>query len=155
MSVVRSVAGIGSPVDLWAAGMTPSLQITRPQPAMKRAYRLRTPEQYQRVRRDGRTWDAGMLMLNAAPNWRRLSRCGFVTPKRLGGAVTRNRIRRRVREAVRLLYPQIVPGWDIVFIARSPALAEIAFPQLQALVQQALQRAGVLQASDSGQSHRG
>jgi ribonuclease P protein component len=122
---------------------------------MKRAYRLRTPEQYQRVRRDGRTWDAGMLMLNAAPNRRRLSRCGFVTPKRLGGAVTRNRIRRRVREAVRLLYPQIVPGWDIVFIARSPVLAEIAFPQLQALVQQALQRAGVLQASDSGQSHRG
>jgi len=122
---------------------------------MKRAYRLRTPEQYQRVRRDGRTWDAGMLMLNAAPNRRRLSRCGFVTPKRLGGSVTRNRIRRRVREAVRLLYPQIVPGWDIVFIARSPALAEIAFPQLQALVQQALQRAGVLQASDGGQSDMG
>jgi len=56
---------------------------------------------------------------------------------------------------VRLLYPQIVPGWDIVFIARSPALAEIAFPQLQALVQQALQRAGVLQASDGGQSDMG
>jgi ribonuclease P protein component len=155
MSVVRSVAGIGSPVDLWAAGMIPSLQITRPQPAMKRAYRLRTPEQYQRVRRDGCTWDTGMLMLNAAPNRRRLSRCGFVTPKRLGSAVTRNRIRRRVREAVRLLYPQIVPGWDIVFIARSPALAEIAFPQLQALVRQALQRAGILQVSDGGQSNTG
>lgn len=155
MSVVRSVAGIGDSVDLWAAGMPASLRITCPQPAMKRAYRLRTPEQYQRVRRDGRTWDAGMLMLNAAPNRRRLSRCGFVTPKRLGGAVTRNRIRRRVREAVRLLYPQIVPGWDIVFVARSPALAEIAFPQLQALVQQALQRAGVLQTSDGGQSDGG
>ena len=69
--------------------------------------------------------------------------------------MTRNRIRRRVREAVRLLYPQIAPGWDVVFIARSPALAEIAFPQLQALVQQALQRAGVLQASDGGQSDLG
>ncbi len=119
---------------------------------MKRAYRLRTPEQYQRVRRDGRTWDAGMLMLNAAPNRRRVSRCGFIVARRLGGAVVRNRIRRRVREAVRLLYPQIAPGWDMVFIARSPALAEIAFPQLQALVQQVLQRAGVLQASVSRSS---
>lgn len=93
-----------------------------------------------------------MLMLNAAPNRRRTSRCGFVVAKRLGRAVARNRIRRRVREAVRLLYPQIAPGWDIVFIARSPALAEIAFPQLQALVQQLLQRAGILQASVSGSS---
>lgn len=120
---------------------------------MKRAYRLRTPEQYQRVRRDGRTWDAGMLMLNAAPNRRRVSRCGFIVAKRLGGAVVRNRIRRRVREAVRLLYPQIAPGWDLVFIARSPALAEIAFPQLQALVQQLLQRAGVAQSAVSGPSN--
>lgn len=122
---------------------------------MKRAYRLRTPEQYQRVRRDGRTWDAGMLMLNAAPNRRRMSRCGFVVARRLGGAVVRNRIRRRVREAVRLLYPQIAPGWDMVFIARSPALAEIAFPQLQALVQQLLQRAGLVQASVGGTSDSG
>lgn len=114
---------------------------------MKRAYRLRTPEQYQRVRRDGRTWDVGMLMLNAAPNRRRVSRCGFIVAKRLGGAVVRNRIRRRVREAVRLLYPQIEPGWDLVFIARSPALAAIAFPQLQALVLQLVQRAGMVRES--------
>ncbi|MCS6839869.1 MAG: ribonuclease P protein component [Roseiflexus sp.] len=119
---------------------------------MKRAYRLRTPDQYQRVRRDGRAWDAGMLMLNAAPNRRRISRCGFIVAKRLGKATVRNRIRRRVREAVRLLYPQIVPGWDMVFIARSPALAEIAFPQLQALVEQLLKRAGLVQASVSGSS---
>lgn len=90
-----------------------------------------------------------MLMLNAAPNRRRISRCGFIVAKRLGGAVVRNRIRRRVREAVRLLYPQIAPGWDMVFIARSPALAEIAFPQLQALVQRLLQRAGVVQGAVS------
>lgn len=96
-----------------------------------------------------------MLMLNAAPNRRRVSRCGFIVAKRLGSAVVRNRIRRRVREAVRLLYPQIAPGWDMVFVARSPALAEIAFAQLQALVWQLLQHAGVAQGTVSGSSDNG
>lgn len=116
--------------------------MVHPQSVMKRAYRLRTPEQYQRVRRDGRSWDVALLALNAAPNRRQVSRCGFVTAKRLGGAVIRNRIRRRLREAVRLAYNAIAPGWDLVFIARSPALADIGFQQLQAMIQEILQKAG-------------
>ncbi|HWQ14705.1 MAG TPA: ribonuclease P protein component [Roseiflexaceae bacterium] len=109
---------------------------------MKRTYRLRRPEQFQRVRRDGRRWSDELLTLNAAPSRRRTSRCGFVVGKRIGTAVTRNRARRRVREAVRLVYDQIAPGWDLVFVIRSPALATIDFPRIQSLVVQLLQRAG-------------
>ncbi|NWG19058.1 MAG: ribonuclease P protein component [Chloroflexi bacterium] len=120
---------------------------------MKRAYRLRAPEQYQRVRRDGRSWDVALLALNAAPNRRRVSRCGFVAAKRLGGAVVRNRIRRRMREAVRLMYTAIDPGWDLVFIARAAALADIDFQQLQAMIQQLLQRAGVWKPAQHQAGH--
>lgn len=109
---------------------------------MKRAYRLRRPEQFQRVRREGRSWDTTLLALNAAPNRRRQTRCGFVVGKRVGKAVDRNRARRRIREAVRLLFEQIAPGWDLVFIIRSPALTEIEFSRIQAQVEQLLRRAG-------------
>jgi ribonuclease P protein component len=109
---------------------------------MKRAHRLRRPDQFQRVRRDGRKWDTGLLSLNAAPSRRRATRCGFIISKRFGKAVDRNRARRRVREAVRLAMGSIASGWDLVFILRSQELTTVAFAQIEAAVAQLLQRAG-------------
>src|ERR687887_1951507 len=101
---------------------------------MKRAYRLRRPDQFQRVRRLGRSWSTPLLTLNAVASRRRASRCGFVVGKRVGKAVDRNRARRRVREAVRLLYGRIASGWDLVFVLRSRDLALVEFAQVQTLV---------------------
>jgi ribonuclease P protein component len=83
-----------------------------------------------------------MLTLNAVPNRRRSSRCGFVVGKRIGKAVDRNRARRRLREAVRLAYASIAPGWDLVFVARSAGLTTAEFGRIQSLVEQLLRRAG-------------
>ncbi|HEY3950477.1 ribonuclease P protein component [Phenylobacterium sp.] len=48
-----------------------------------------------------------------------LVRAGFTATKRIGGAVERNRAKRRLREAARLLLPELgSPGFDYVFIAR-------------------------------------
>ncbi len=48
-----------------------------------------------------------------------LVRAGFTATKRIGGAVQRNRAKRRMREAARLLLPEFGrPGFDYVFIAR-------------------------------------
>ena len=69
------------------------------------------------------------------------SRCGFVVTKRMGGAVERNRARRRVQEAVRLAYPSILPGWDLVFVLRSTLLMNIEFDRIQQTVELLLRRA--------------
>jgi ribonuclease P protein component len=60
-----------------------------------------------------------------------LSRFGFSIKKALGGAVVRNRIRRRVREIVRCHRQEIPAGWDIVIHPRS-AVARSAFAALEA-----------------------
>jgi len=53
-----------------------------------------------------------------------LVRAGFTATKRIGGAVQRNRAKRRLREAARLLLPQFgSPGFDYVFIARGGVVA--------------------------------
>ena len=49
-------------------------------------------------------------------------RIGFTVPRALGKAVVRNRIRRRVREAVRLELERLSPQWSIVFNPRRKAL---------------------------------
>ena len=64
---------------------------------------------------------------------------GFTTPRALGKAVVRNRIRRRVREAVRLHLEQLSPEWSIVFNPRRKAM-EAPFPELEREVQRLFQR---------------
>jgi ribonuclease P protein component len=49
-------------------------------------------------------------------------RIGFTVTRALGGAVVRNRIKRRVREAVRQRLDQLSPQWEIVFNPRRAAM---------------------------------
>jgi ribonuclease P protein component len=80
-------------------------------------------------------------VLRTLPNDCDHNRYGFVTSKRLGGAVVRNRVRRRLREAVRALDTR--PGFDCVISAKTKA-AEADFAGLRRATSSLLQRAGVL-----------
>ena len=75
--------------------------------------------EFDRVRREGRTWASGLVVLNAAPGNGNGIRCGFIAGKKVGGAVERNRARRLMREAVRSRLTSIKPGWDLVWIGRA------------------------------------
>ena len=62
----------------------------------------------------------GAVLIQARPRDENpLVRAGFTATKRIGGAVERNRAKRRLREAARLILPDLAhPGTDYVFIAR-------------------------------------
>jgi ribonuclease P protein component len=113
---------------------------------MERQYRLRRSLDFDRVRREGHSWAHTLVVLAAVPNGRPISRFGFVSSKRLGRAVRRNRARRLMRESVRRQLAHIAPGWDCVFIARAP-LVEASFAQVEAAITQLLQRAHLWQAA--------
>lgn len=66
-------------------------------------------------------------------------RIGFTLPRAVGNAVTRNRIRRRLREAVRLHLEQLSPQWSIVLNPRRKAM-EAPFPELEREIQRLFQR---------------
>lgn len=67
-------------------------------------------------------------------------RIGFSVSKRVGGAVVRNRVKRRLREAVRGRLTLLPPGWDIVISAR-PAAANADYATLDAELGELLERA--------------
>ena len=62
------------------------------------------------------------LVLYARKNRTGTNRVGITVSKRLGHAVVRNRVRRRLREVYRLHESRFQPGWDIVVVARSKAV---------------------------------
>ena len=70
-------------------------------------------------------------------------RAGITTGKKIGGAVQRNRCRRVIREAYRLLLPQISGGWDLVFFARARTL-KCKSTAVRAVLEEQLRAAGVL-----------
>lgn len=59
------------------------------------------------------------LVLYARPNRTQTNRVGVTVGKKIGHAVTRNRVRRRLREIYRCNEDRFTPGWDIVVVARS------------------------------------
>ena len=61
----------------------------------------------------------GYLVLYARRNRTATNRVGVTVGKKLGHAVVRNRVRRRLREVYRLNEDKFAPGWDIVVVARS------------------------------------
>ena len=61
----------------------------------------------------------GHLVLYARRNRSATNRVGVTVGKKLGCAVVRNRVRRRLREVYRLNEDRFAPGWDIVVVARS------------------------------------
>ena len=86
---------------------------------MQRRFRLTGDRRFSQIHREGRSIANNVLVMRVLPNGLDHNRFGFMVSKRLGNAVTRNRIKRRLREIVR--QTQLVPGWDAVFIARRGA----------------------------------
>lgn len=87
---------------------------------MERRRRIRRDDDFRRVRQQGRCWSSDVLVVCTLSTSLGLTRFGFVVGKRIGGAVVRNRVKRRLREIARHLAPTLVPGYDIVVIARGP-----------------------------------
>jgi ribonuclease P protein component len=83
------------------------------------------------------------MRLTVAPNRGYHTHCGIVVGKRIGGAVQRNRAKRRVREAIRLVFHHLDQGVDLVFFLRTPDVSKVSFSTLQATIEQLLRRAGV------------
>jgi len=112
---------------------------------MRKEQRLRSGREFAAVYREGRVQSNHLLVVRVAPNGAAVSRFGFVTGKALGGAVTRNRTKRRLREAARAL--PVAPGYDVVISARRAAAAA-GFNALAASLRSLLARAGVLNTED-------
>ena len=72
-----------------------------------------------------------------------MTRFGLATGRKLGTAVVRNRVRRRLREALRVMAPSFQPGWDVLIIAR-PAIVEADYDAVVGALRRTLVRGGVL-----------
>ena len=109
---------------------------------LPREQRLRSNREFQRVYRVGRSWAHPVAALHVAsqPAGQRF---GISVSKKVGNAVVRNRVRRRIREILRAQLVNCKQGFDAIVVARSAA-AEAEFTSLVQAVADLIRRAGLL-----------
>lgn len=110
---------------------------------MKRSFSLRRGAEFQQVWEEGKSFAHPLIILRVRPNGMERCRFGFVAGRKIGKATVRNRVKRWMRESVRRHLPLIVPGWDMLWIARAQA-AQSNFAEMHAAIANVLQRAALL-----------
>ena len=90
--------------------------------SFSKAKRLTQTAEFTAVKFQGKTYRGPLLVLGVlVQKEEKAFRAGFITTKRLGGAVLRNRVRRRLRDVVRKEQGRLQSGVWIVLVARSAA----------------------------------
>jgi ribonuclease P protein component len=110
---------------------------------------IRSAVDFQQIQGQSRARAHPALLVRYRRNELGQTRFGISTGRRVGSAVIRNRIRRRIREVLRTLSPRIESGWDILIVARPPA-AEAAQSELAAILERLIQQAGLLVTETNG-----
>ena len=89
---------------------------------MKHTVSLKLNHEFRRLYHKGKTAASPWMAVYCRKNRLGLSRLGLTTGVKLGHAVQRNRVRRRLREIYRTNEQRLAPGWDIVVVARVKAV---------------------------------
>lgn len=110
---------------------------------LERAYRLTNSHSFDVIYRKGARTVGKYLVLYTLESNRPTKKVGFVVGKKVGKSVNRNKIKRRLRESVRAVLPQMKKGISYIFVARTSA-SDATFAQLEACVKSLLSQADTL-----------
>lgn len=109
---------------------------------MDRSYSLKKNKEFNRVYRRGKSVGARGAALVYCTARHNSLRVGFAVGKKVGNAVVRNKVKRRMREAFARQLPYVKTGYDLIFIARSEARDE-SFASLLRTITYLLKKAGL------------
>jgi ribonuclease P protein component len=108
---------------------------------MQRRQRLTGSKRFSQIHIGGSSTANRLLVIRYLANGSNCSRFGFLVSKRIGNAAVRNKVKRRLREAVRL--NPVKSGWDAIFIVRRGA-GSAKYQDLKDAIDNLLQRANLV-----------
>ena len=112
---------------------------------LAKANRITRKADFDRLFAAGKPLSHALFRLRVTPNDLDLTRAGIICGKRIGGAVLRNRTRRRLRAALRQALASVPPAWDILVVVR-PAAATATVADFVCALDELLRRGDVVVA---------
>lgn len=110
---------------------------------MKKTVSLKLNKEFRRLYYKGGSFVSKEMVLYVLPNGIQQNRLGLTVSKKIGTAVVRNRVRRRLKESYRLLEDKLPTGYDLCFVARNRATEE-EFQKIQSSMTFLLKKSGLL-----------
>ena len=101
--------------------------------------------EFRRIYATGKSAVTGLLAVYCKRNRKRISQLGVTVGTKVGKAVCRNKVRRRLKEIYRLNELEIKRGWDIVIVARVKS-RYATYSQLEADFLRLMDKLGLLEA---------
>lgn len=114
---------------------------------MKRCYSLKRNKEFRYAYRVGKAAHSKSMVLIYAKGKPNEVKIGFSVSKKLGNAVVRNRIKRRLREAITPLIPDFRKGVKLIIVAKAAVLEE-KMPSIQSSMRYMAKKAGLLTHGD-------
>jgi len=109
---------------------------------------LRSATAFRAIQTDSRSRSHPLLLLRFRRNDLERTRYGISTGRRIGSAVVRNLLRRRLRTVLRVLNGRVARGWDVLVVTRSAA-ANASQADLEVALSQLLRAAGLVVEADA------
>ena len=114
---------------------------------LSKANRLQTDQDYLNLIKRGRFIRSGYFNLRYLANKTNTSRFGFVISTKVDKrAVVRNLLKRRLRAIIRASLPMIIPGFDVMIVARNEAL-KLDYPAIRQDILVLLDKARIFKAN--------
>jgi ribonuclease P protein component len=110
---------------------------------VKKENRLTRKKDFMRVKEVGKSCYHPLLVLVYTENEELHSRAAVVASKAIGNAVTRNKVKRRLKSCLDQLWQNVDEKWDLIFYSR-PAIVDASFDQIYIAIEHLLLEAGVL-----------
>lgn len=118
---------------------------------MRFSQSLKENNLFRRLYAKGKSTVNGHVVIYCRKNNSAENRIGYTVSKKLGHAVVRNRVRRRLREIYRLHEADFRPGYDIVVVARSNAVSA-SYARLERSFMTAAGKLGLLEKRDDSET---
>ena len=104
---------------------------------------LNKNHEFKRLYNKGKSVSSQLVVVYSRRNGRAANRLGITVSTKVGGAVDRNRVRRRLREIYRLNEDKLLPGFDIVIVARVRG-KQASYKELEASVLSVFKRSNIV-----------
>ena len=110
---------------------------------LSKQYRLKKKYQFNYVYRVGKTVSSKSIVLYYSPSRNKNVKVGISVSKKIGHAITRNLVKRRIREAVYPYLDKINPNFNMVIVAKT-RITEIKFDQIKTELEYLLKKATLI-----------
>ena len=117
---------------------------TKKEIMLKQQYRLKKKYQFNYVYRVGRSTNGSLCVLYFAPSKNKNVKVGISVSHKIGGAIIRNKIKRKMREAVYKYILQIKKDFNIVFIAKN-AITTATYAQIEQEIELLLKKSSLFE----------